>query len=222
MRTCARDHPGMYQRPLFRDRIDAGKILAQALVSECEPDAVVIGLARGGIEVAAEVARALDLPLDAVAVRKIRHPAQPEYALGAVSPADGVYLRSADGLTDDEIATAIALALDEAEQLDRRLHADLLPLDVSGRQAIVVDDGLATAATMIAAVRWARGRGAAQVVAATPVASTEGVALLRNEADRVVCPYKLARFGAVGFWYHDFDQVSDEKAIRLLAHGSST
>jgi predicted phosphoribosyltransferase len=211
----------MYQRPLFRDRVDAGRILAQSLVDECAADAVVVGLARGGIEVAAEVARVLGLPLDAVAVRKIRHPVQPEYALGAVTPAGGVYLRSADGLTDDEIAAAIALARDEAEQLDRRLHAERVPLDLAGRQAIVVDDGLATAATMIAAVRWAGGRGAAQVVAAAPVASTEGVALLRNEADRVVCPYKLAGFGAVGFWYHDFGQVDDEKAIRLLEQGST-
>lgn len=206
----------MYPGPLFRDRADAGRILAHALADQCESDAVIIGLARGGIQVAAEVARRLGLPLDAVAVRKIRHPWQPEYALGAVTPADGVYLRAADGLTERQIVAAVTAAQHEAEELDRRLHADRLPLELAGRQAIIVDDGLATAATMIAAVRWARSRGASCLIAAAPVASTQGAALLHQEADRVVCPYELARFGAVGNWYDDFGQVDDEEAVRLL------
>lgn len=210
------DHSGVHLHAQFRDRIDAGRILARALVDECESDAVVIGLARGGIQVAAEVARELGLPLDAVAVRKIRHPSQPEYALGAVTPADGVYLRGADGLTDSQIAVAVRVAQEEAEELDRRLHADRLPLELAGRPVLVVDDGMATAATMIAAIRWARGRGARRLVAAAPVASTQAVELLREEADRVVCPYVLARFGAVGLSYDDFGPVDDEEVIRLL------
>ena len=201
---------------LFRDRFDAGRILAHALADEREIDAVIIGLARGGVQVAAEVARALGLPLDAVAVRKIRHPWQREYALGAVTPADVVYLRAANGLTDRQLAAAVASAQHEAEELDRRLHADRLPLELTGRQAIIVDDGLATAATMIAAIRWARGRGAIRLIAAAPVGSAQGVALLRKEADRVVCPYELVHFGGVGAWYDDFGQVDDEEAVRLL------
>ena len=211
----------MHTGPLFRDRVEAGRVLAHALADECDNRTVVIGLARGGIQVAAEVARLLAVPLDAVAVRKIRHPSQREYALGAVTSADGVYLRAADGLTDRQIAVAVTVAQDEAEELDRRLHADRLPLELAGRQAIMVDDGLATAATMIAAIRWARNRGATHLIAAAPVASTQGAALALKEADRVVCPHVLARFGSVGAWYDDFGQVDDEKAVRLLDHGRS-
>ena len=207
---------GIGPDPLFRDRFDAGRILAQALADEREIDAVVIGLARGGIQVAAEVARVLGLPLDAVAVRKIRHPSQPEYALGAVTPADGIYLRASNGLTDRQLAAAVTAAQDEAEELERRLHADRLPLELAGKQAIIVDDGLATAATMIAAIRWARSRGAIGVIAAAPVGSAHGAALVRKEADRVVCPYEFVHFGGVGAWYDDFGQVDDGEAVRLL------
>ena len=202
--------------PLFRDRFDAGRILALALADERGGDAVVIGLARGGVQVAAEVARLLDLPLDAVAVRKVRHPRQTEYAIGAVTPAEGLYLSGRNGLTDAQVAVALATAQGQAEELDRRLHSDRLQLELAGRQALIVDDGLATAATMIAAIRWARIRGAIRLVAAAPVASAQGVALARKEADLVVCPYELLRFGAVGIWYEDFGQVDDEEVRRLL------
>lgn len=216
--ACSRsmDHPSVHPDTLFRDRFEAGRSLARALANECDGDAVVLGLARGGVQVAAEIARLLGFPLDAVAVRKIRHPWQPEYALGAVTPADGVYLREAHGLTESQIARAIAIAQDEANQLDHRLHADRPPIELAGRQAVIVDDGLATAATMIAAIRWARGRGASRLVVAVPVASAPGIALLRREGCRVVCPYELLRFGAVGNWYDDFGQVDDEEVIRLL------
>jgi putative phosphoribosyl transferase len=145
------DHPSVRvdtgPSPLFRDRFDAGRLLASALADEHWIDAVVIGLARGGVQVAAEVARLLDLPLDAVAVRKVRHPWQPEYAIGAVTPADGVYLRGRNGLSDTQVAAAVATAQGQAEELDRRLHAHRLPLELAGRQALIVDDGLATGAT---------------------------------------------------------------------------
>ena len=220
MRTRVSDHPSVRvdagPSPLFRDRFDAGRLLASALADERPIDAVVIGLARGGVQVAAEVARLLDLPLDAVAVRKIRHPWQPEYAIGAVTPADGVYLRDRNGLSDTQVAAAVATAQGQAEELDRRLHAHRLPLELAGRQVLVVDDGLATGATMVAALRWAQGRGAIRMVAAAPVASTQGLALLRKEADRIVCPYEPVQFGAVGTWYDDFGQVDDEEVMRLL------
>ena len=201
---------------MFHDRFNAGRNLAHELADERHTEAVVIGLARGGIQVAAEVARLLDAPLDAVAVRKIRHPWQPEYAIGAVTPAGGVYLRGRNGLTDGQIAEAVATAQDRAEELDHRLHGHRLPLELAGRRVLVVDDGLATGATMVAALRWARSRGAIRLVAAAPVASTQGVALSQRDADRVVCPYDLMHFGAVGKWYVDFDQVDDEEVLRLL------
>ena len=204
-------------RALFADRRDAGRVLAAALGDECRPGAVVVGLARGGVVVAAEVARVLGLPLDVVAVRKVGHPWQPEYALGAVAPDDdGVYVRGPDGLGEAELAAAVEAAKTRAVELDRTLHAGRAPLPLEGRPCLLVDDGLATGATMIAAVRWARGRKAARVVAAVPVGAGQSAAVLRGEADAVVCPHELFDFGAVGFWYRAFDQVEDSEVVELL------
>lgn len=202
--------------PLFRDRVEAGRLLAAELQEAAAPEAVVFGLARGGVVVAAEVASALGAPLDALAVRKIGHPFQPEYAIGAVTPDDGVYLRAHDGLTDEQVAEAVAGAQAKAAALDARLHEHVPRLDPSGRTVIVVDDGLATGATMIAALRQARNKGAAAVVAAVPVAPTETAALVRKEADELVCLHELDFFGAVGVWYERFEQVSDERVLQLL------
>lgn len=202
---------------LFHDRRDAGRELAGALLDVPTGDAVVVGLARGGMEVAAEVARVLELPLDVVAVRKVGHPVEPEYAIGAVAPgSDGVYLRASDGLTESEIAAAVARAKAAADQLDRMLHGLRAPVDLPGRAALLVDDGLATGATMVAAIRWARGLGATRIVVAVPVAAAESSAPVRREADVFVCPYELAEFGAVGLWYDRFAQVSDEDVLRIL------
>ena len=206
-----------FDGPLFRDRSDAGRLLAGWLEDERHPDTIVVGLARGGVPVAAEVARALQAPLDAVAVCKVQHPSQPEYAIGAVTPLGGIFLRGRNGLSDDQIASAVAGAQRRAEELDSRLHTDRPPSDLRGRRVLVIDDGLATGATMIAAVRWAQDRGAARVVAAAPVGSTQGVDVLRREADRTVCPHTLTRFDAVGTWYRDFGQVDDEEVLRLVA-----
>ncbi len=201
---------------LFTDRGHAGRALAAALEGERDPGVVVVGLARGGVEVAAEVARLLQAPLDVVAVRKVGHPWQPEYGIGAVTPGDGVYIRGHDGLTDQQVAAAVEDAKVKATVLDRRLHADIAPLSLTDKTVLVVDDGLATGATMIAALRWARAAGAARVVSAIPVAAAESIALIRREADELVCPHVLSPFVAVGVWYASFDQVSDQDVIRLL------
>lgn len=202
--------------PLFTDRSEAGKALAGELEEERGQGLVVVGLARGGVEVAAEVARQLEAPLDVVAVRKVRHPWQPEYGIGAVTPGDGVYVRARDGLSEEEVATAVEQAKGEATLLDRRLHAEHDPVTLAGKTVIVVDDGLATGATMIAALRWARAAGTARIVAAVPVAAAESLDLIRPEADEVVCPHPLSPFFAVGVWYTSFDQVDDVDVIRLL------
>jgi putative phosphoribosyl transferase len=204
------------EAPLFADRVDAGRVLARQLESE-RADAVVVGLARGGVVVAAEVAAVLALPLDVLAVRKVRHPWQPEYAIGAVTPEDGVYVRGPDGLTDAQVEAAVEHAKEQARELDARLHESVPPLPVEGRTCILVDDGLATGATMIAAARWARGRRAARVVAAVPVGATASLRELESEADAVVCPHALAEFYAVGLWYGSFAQVDDDDVRRLLA-----
>jgi putative phosphoribosyl transferase len=165
------------------------------------------------------VADVLDLPLDVLAVRKVGHPREPEYALGAVTPGGGRHVRAHDDLSDEEIEAAVSAAVDKADELDRRIHEDRPALDPSGRKVILVDDGLATGATMIAAVRWARAAGAARVVVAVSVGSSETVRALIREADDVVCLERPAYLSAVGFWYEDFGQVSDERVRELLARG---
>jgi putative phosphoribosyl transferase len=200
----------------FDDRAHAGKILAGELLPKLEKDAVVIGLARGGIVVAAAVARALDLPLETVAVRKIRHPLQPEYALGAVGPGGPPYVRARDGLTHEQLMIAVASAQRQALALDRSLHGDRPQRSLAGRTVVLIDDGLATGATMIAAARWARGLRARRVVAATAVGARDTVELVRQEVDEVVCPYALADLGAVGLWYADFSAVDDDEVDELL------
>jgi len=202
----------------FRDRVDAGRHLAAALERAELGEAVVVGLARGGVVVAAEVARRLSLPLDALAVRKVGYPFQPEYAIGAVTPgAGGVYVRSDEGLGESELRRVIEQAQAQAEALDRILHEHYPPLELRGKTAVLVDDGLATGATMVAAVRWARSRGAAHVVVAVPVGAAQSTGVLRREADAVVCPHEERRFGAVGFWYDVFTQVENTEVVALLA-----
>ena len=202
---------------LFRDRLDAGRHLAAALERGELGDAVVVGLARGGVTVAAEVARRLSLPLDALAVRKIGYPPQPEYGIGAVAPGAGnVYLRSDEGLGKSDLDRAIGQAQAQADALDRILHEHCRSRDLRGKTAVLVDDGLATGATMTAAVRWAWRRGAGRVVVAVPVGAAQSVKALRREADEVVCLYEKLRFGAVGFWYDVFTQVENDEVIALL------
>ena len=203
--------------PFFRDRSDAGRRLARELSRALPKDhPVVVGLARGGVQVAAEVAHELQAPLDAVAVRKIGHPWQPEYGLGAVAPGGTVFLRATDGLTASEITAAVELSLAAASELDLRLHAIRPALELTGRIAVLVDDGLATGATMVAALRWARQLGAMQTIAAVPVAARDSVELIRSEADAFVCPHEVRDFSAVGLWYEEFAQVSDAEVLRLL------
>lgn len=201
---------------MFRDRTDAGRQLAGALRGVQLEGAVAVGLARGGVEVAAEVARARRLPLDALAVRKVGHPDEPEYAIGAVTPGGGVYIRSRDSLTDAEVNAAVAAARARAEALDRRLHARRSPLDVAGKACLLLDDGLATGATMFAAIRWARTNGAGRVVVAVPVAAPNTIARLEQEADEVICLEAPGFLGAVGMWYDDFLPVEDERVLELL------
>jgi predicted phosphoribosyltransferase len=204
-------------QPLVRDRSDAGGARARELEDERGPATIIVGLARGGVEVAAEVAGRLDAPLDVVAVRKIGHPRRPEYGLGAVTPGqDGVYVRAHNGLTDQDLAAAVEQARSKAAALDARLHAEHGPLDLGGKTVISVDDGLATGGTMIAALRWARARGAARVVAAVPVAAEDSLALVRAEADRTVCLHALRTLLAVGVWYARFPQVDDTEVVRLV------
>ena len=208
----------------FRDRSDAGRQLAAAIRDELSPDpgsAVVVGMARGGVSVAYEVARALDAPLDVVVVRKLGHPRQPELGMGAIAE-EGVRLVndtlvSQLRVTDESLD---AVATRERPELERRVDAyrgGRPPVAIRGRLAIVVDDGLATGFTARAAVEVARRRGAARVVLGVPVGPPTSVAELRGVADDVVCVEVSDHFVGLSEWYDDFHQVSDAEVARLLS-----
>ncbi len=207
-------------RPLFRDRADAGRRLAHVLAPLAE-DAVVVGLARGGVVVAAEVARELDRPLDALAVRKVGHTAQPEFAIGAVAAGSEPYIRGHETLTPDDVRDSVEAATRDAESLDETLHATAAAHELDGRACALVDDGLATGATMIAATIWARARGAREVTVAVPVGARQTAATLERRSDRVVCLETPRGFMAVGLYYEDFGQVSDGEVTRLLDESRS-
>jgi len=201
---------------VFADRHEAGRLLAESVRAARLGDAAVVGLARGGVVVAAEVAAALGVPVDALAVRKVRHPLQPEYALGAVAPGV-VFVRPGIDVSARAAEAAVAEASMAAEDLDRRLHARRGPVDVRGKACVLVDDGLATGATMVAAIRWARSHGASRVAVAVPVGPAETLRALAPEADDVIAVEAPATIFAVGEWYDDFGEVSDAEVAALLA-----
>lgn len=201
---------------IFADRVEAGRALAAELMSRREADSIVLGIPRGGVVVAAEVADALRLPLGAVVVRKLGAPAHEEYAIGAI--AEGVQFVDTDavnrgGFTSDELASVEDA---EREELQRRTRLFApTPPSIEGRPAIVVDDGVATGATAIAACRALRARGARRIVLAVPVAPAEWQA--DSVVDEFVCPHRMRDFWAVGQFYTDFTQTSDEEVVRLLS-----
>ncbi|OHV35815.1 MULTISPECIES: phosphoribosyltransferase [Pseudofrankia] len=206
----------------YSDRRAAGLALADRValvVPEGEP-VVVLGLPRGGVPVAAEVARRLSAPLDAFGVRKLGAPRQPEFALGAIATG-GIKVVNETivgrlGLTDGEVE---ALVVREAAELARREHAyrdGRPPPALAGRTVVLVDDGLATGATMVAAARAARAAGVSRLVAAVPVASPEGADAVRAEVDELVCPLYPPDFLAVGQFYDDFAATSDDEVRDLL------
>ena len=209
------------QRYLFVDRADAGAKLATALTEFAGPEAIVLGIPRGGVVVAAAVARALGLPLDAVVARKLGAPDQPELAIGAVTAEGGRYLDEATvrllQVTPQYLAAVTSAEQAEARRRERRYRGDRPLPDVTDRTVVLVDDGLATGATMRAAARSLRAQRPARLVIAAPVGSAQTVAALAPEADVVVCPHTPEPFYAVGVFYEQFDPVSDEEVERLLA-----
>lgn len=204
----------------FRDRRDAGRRLAASLEHLRGERPVIVGIPRGGVPVAAEVASALQAPLDVTVVRKVGAPQNPEYAIGALAEG-GVRVFSdaavrAVRLSDRELD---ALAMHAERELSRRLaryRGARAPLALRGRTAILIDDGLATGRSALAAVRSLRGRGAARVILAVPVAAPESVRLLRGDADAVVCVHEPEDLWAVGYWYEDFLPTTEEEVIAWL------
>lgn len=207
----------------FTDRVDAGRRLAAALAHYKAHSPVVLALPRGGVPVAAEIATALDAPLDLVLVRKIGVPFHLELAMGAVvdGPAP-LTVRNREIIASAGVADAMfELARDrELREIARRRGYYLggrARIDIGGRTVIVVDDGIATGATTRAALRAARAAHPARTVLAVPVAPTAILTDLRAEADDIVCLEDYADFSAVGYFYDDFGQVSDAEVVRLLA-----
>jgi len=222
--------PGSFDDRIFDDRADAGRRLAAALEWRLSPGPaapgavdlgpVVLGMARGGVPVAHEVARILGAALDVLVVRKLGHPEQPELGLGALAE-DGVRVVNDALVARLAVAPAVIeeVAAREGAELERRrrlYRGDRPPLDLTGRVAVVGDDGLATGYTARAAVELLRRRGAGRVVLAVPVGSPDTVASLRAVADDVVCLTTTTGFSGISQWYRNFDQVTDDDVARLL------
>lgn len=207
----------------FANRASAGRQLARALTAYRDQNPVVLALPRGGVPVAAEIAAAFHAPLDLILVRKIGVPTQPELAMGAI--VDGVapiIVRNEDVIRDAFVSEADFAVIRDAEvaELDRRRRRYIgsrTRVDPAGRVVIVVDDGVATGATMRAALHAVRERKPKRLILAVPVGPTSSIEELRREADDVVCLEERDHFGAIGFFYADFRPTGDEEVISALA-----
>ena len=220
--------PQMGVRRLVRylDRVDAGWRLGERLRYLEGEDVVVLGLPRGGVPVAAGVAYALGAPLDVIIVRKLGAPRQPEFAMGALGEG-GVRV-----ITDEAVAMAgvspkelAAIEARERAEIERRAHrfrAGRPPVPITGRTVVVIDDGIATGSTARAACRVARAQGAARIILAVPVGHSEAIASLRGEADEVICLTEPRSLLAIGEWYADFSQTSDEEVVNLLSDAAAS
>ncbi len=204
----------------FSNRVEAGQRLAHELAPLAGEDIVVLGLPRGGVPVAAEVARSLGVPLDVIVVRKLGVPAQPELAMGAIGEAGARFVDNRivarAGVSPADLDRVEAREREVLEARVRRLRGGRPPVDLAGRTAVVVDDGIATGATARVACTVARHLGAARVVLAVPVGPESTLAAV-TEADTVVCPVTPRRFLAVGQHYADFRPTTDEEVVALLA-----
>jgi putative phosphoribosyl transferase len=211
---------------MLRDRREAGQLLSSKLRHYANrPDVIVLGLPRGGVPVAYEVASALDAPLDVFLVRKIGMPGHEEYAVGALASGGlkvlNRLLLEAYGISEDDLAETVAREQAELERREREYRKGLPPLEVAGKTVILVDDGLATGSSMLAAVRALNEARPARVVVAVPVAPPQTCEDQRAVADQVVCALTPEPFLGVGGWYANFDQTSDREVKELLARAQA-
>jgi putative phosphoribosyl transferase len=195
--------------PLFRDREAAGRVLAQAVAEVELDDPIVVGVARGGVAVAVEVAHELAAPLTAVDVERVNAQG---LRLGAVTAHGPPYLH---GVSEEDVAPVVERARRAAEALEARLEHETFP--VTGRTVVVVDDGLITGLTLAAACRWARAEDVSRLIAATPVGRIDGLARVREEADELVCPHALEEIAVVGQAYDVFDPLDEWYVGGLLS-----
>ena len=205
---------------MFRDRTDAGKQLANMLQNLKLKDPLVLAIPRGGVVVGYEVAKAFHAKLDIIVPRKLRAPTEPEVAIGAVIPNAGAFLYESTvstlGITKEYVEEEKRHQMREAERM-LRTYRDKRPYpQILNKTVIVADDGVATGATMIVALRWIKTQKAKRVIAAIPVAPSEVLALIRQEADEVVCLNAPELFYAVGQFYENFEPVEDNEVIKIL------
>jgi predicted phosphoribosyltransferase len=216
----------MRPEPTFGDRREAGVALAAALGSYRGEDVVVLGIPRGGVVVAFEVAHALAAPLDVLVVRKLGVPNREELAMGAIASGGWVVLDKGlvvrAGLDRASLESRVRQLAAEIVRRERTYRDGRHPLDVQGKTVIVVDDGLATGATMRAAIKALAPRHPAKLVVATPIGSATTCAALRPAVDRIVCLATPAPFHAVGLWYREFSPTTDEDVRRLLRDAAAS
>ena len=205
---------------LFEDRVDAGRQLAERLAPYAEERPVVFALPRGGVPVGAEVSRSLGAPLEVIVSRKLGAPGQPEFGIGAVAPSGVRVLNEravrALGIEEDYLEMISGRELAEAERRLKLFRGDRPYPDLERRTAILVDDGLATGVTARAALLALRRMNPRRLVLAVPVCALQTAELLRPEADDLICLLAPANLEAVGLWYRNFEQTSDEEVVRLL------
>ncbi len=204
---------------MFKDRHDAGKQLAEKLMKYKDKDTIVLAIPRGGLEVGYEIAKSLGLKLDVLITKKIPYPGEPEYAIGAVGL--GEIELNEDVVLRDKISKSYIN--EQVKQLEKTIkeksaayHKEVAALDLRNKTIIIVDDGIATGYTMIAAIHLLRKKGAKRIIVAVPVAPPDAVKRISLEADAVVCLLAPGTFFAIGEFYESFEQVEDAQAIRYL------
>lgn len=209
----------------YRNREQAGILLAKQLISfKNDPDGMVLALPRGGVPVAYQIANLLNLPLDVYLVKKITTPQNEEYAIGAVSSGGEVMIDRALskrlGIEESELNISIVDIKNLLSERELLLRGTNTPLNIKNKKIILVDDGLATGATMLTAIRSIKKLNPAKIIVAIPVASSEALEIISQEVDEVICPLKPQFFYSVSIWYENFKQTTDEEVIHLLNYGN--
>lgn len=205
----------------FQSRSDAGRKLAQALVQykDCK-DTVILALPRGGVIVADQIATILNLPLDLIVTRKIGAPNNPEYAIGAITEkGEGIFNEkeiSNLNIGSDYLALAIKKEQTEANRRLRAYRNQKSPLNLKDKRAIIIDDGIATGLTMRAAIKSVKDRNAKEIVVAVPVSARDSLEIIEAEVDKFICLETPSLFGAIGVFYKEFEQTSDEEVVNIM------
>lgn len=205
---------------VFQNREDAGQKLAKELARFSPEKPVILAMPRGGVVVAYEVAKALKAPLDVIITRKIGAPNQPEYAIGAIAPENTQIFNAQAisdlGISETELAALVAREQKEMQRRDKVYRGTKPPLNLKGKVVIIVDDGVATGQTAIVAIRAARKMKPKKIIFASGVCAADAAESLKKEADEVICLSLPEMFYAVGLWYKNFQQTTDEEVLKLL------